>query len=130
MIAAAGASRIREDQDALGATHEGVGLDQVGAPRATFDVLPPPAILDDAARSPCHFGDSVGPKPGDDMIERGSYRRQRAELFEQHVAHPHRSLAVERRSEEHTSELQSLMRTSSAVCCSTKKTQLVYQLLL
>src|SRR3546814_5480830 len=71
MIAAAGAARIREDQDALGATHEGVGLDQVGAPRATFDVLPPPAILDDAARSPCHFGD---------------------------------------RSEEHTSELQSLMR--------------------
>src|SRR3546814_14200782 len=63
MIAAAGAARIREDQDALGATHEGVGLDQVGAPRATFDVLPPPAILDDAARSPCHFGDSVGPKP-------------------------------------------------------------------
>src|SRR3546814_19940421 len=96
MIAAAGAARIREDQDALGATHEGVGLDQVGAPRATFDVLPPPAILDDAARSPCHFGDSVGPKPGDDMIERGSYRRQRAELFEQLVAHPHRSLADDR----------------------------------
>src|SRR3546814_17953747 len=99
MIAAAGASRIREDQDALGATHEGVGLDQVGAPRATFDVLPPPAILDDAARSPCHFGDSVGPKPGDDMIERGSYRRQRAELFEQIVAHPPRSLADDRSEE-------------------------------
>src|SRR3546814_13804335 len=30
MIAAAGAARIREDQDALGATHEGVGLDQIG----------------------------------------------------------------------------------------------------
>src|SRR3546814_13743274 len=88
MIAAAGAARIREDQDALGATHEGVGLDQVGAPRATFDVLPPPAILDDAARSPCHFFDSVRPKPRVDIIVRGSYPRPLSPLFQLFFPHP------------------------------------------
>src|SRR3546814_6646437 len=38
------------------------------------------------------------------------------------VAHAHRSLVIHRRSEEHTSELQSLMRTSYAVFCLKKKT--------
>src|SRR3546814_7001601 len=39
------------------------------------------------------------------------------------VKHSGRGATLSRRSEEHTSELQSLMRTSYAVFCLTKKTQ-------
>src|SRR3546814_13261564 len=67
MIAAAGAARIRKDQDERSAPPEGVGLDQAGAPRATLHVLPPPAIRDDEERTPCHRGHSVRPTPGDYM---------------------------------------------------------------
>src|SRR3546814_10830256 len=42
--------------------------------------------------------------------------RRRAHLFQRHVRHCHYT-----RSEEHTSELQSLMRTSYAVFCLKKK---------
>src|SRR3546814_1637372 len=43
-------------------------------------------------------------------------------IFRQRL-YPHRSLRRGRRSEEHTSELQSLMRISYAVFCLTKKTK-------
>src|SRR3546814_1008986 len=50
-------------------------------------------------------------------------RRLRAEArFPGARDHPQRRRAVARRSEEHTSELQSLMRISYAVFCLTKKT--------
>src|SRR3546814_5700477 len=60
-------------------------------------------------------------------LEEGNERAARP----QHIAEPHRhetsaavpsrAVKIERRSEEHTSELQSLMRISSAVFCLKKK---------
>src|SRR3546814_3156619 len=45
----------------------------------------------------------------------------RGELFLRHLLHPHPRRMEGERSEEHTSELQSLMRISYAVFCLKKK---------
>src|SRR3546814_10590156 len=50
-------------------------------------------------------------------------RDPRDRVLVAHVGHDRIAVAVEARSEEHTSELQSLMRISYAVFCLTKKTR-------
>src|SRR3546814_2492607 len=62
---------------------------------------------------------------GVDHHHRGVHRRQRAIGVLGKILVPRRVEQV--RSEEHTSELQSLMRNSYAVFCLTKKTQQQYK---
>ena len=86
MIRPPGPAGVGEDQDALGAFHEGGGIGLRGAGRARFELLPSPAHRDEALGAPRHLGDHLGAEPGDDGIEHGRDRRQRAKLLDQIVA--------------------------------------------
>src|SRR3546814_4112197 len=63
----------------------------------------------------------VPPRPTEDHRPRGTERKARADLVLDPAATMRRSCREVRRSEEHTSELQSLMRISYAVFCLKKK---------
>src|SRR3546814_2088808 len=70
-----------------------------------------------SARSPLRLGTAGGRQRRDDGPDGHVRYRRRGR----------RRIDVERRSEEHTSELQSLMRISYAVFCLKKKTQTFYK---
>src|SRR3546814_4372373 len=94
-------------------------------PREGGDDRPPPAPahLEDAAPVEHRLGDAPHRI---DLFRRARHRRQQGLLAPARriVARgPRRALV---RSEEHTSELQSLMRTSYAVFCLKKKNNLKY----
>src|SRR3546814_8132984 len=111
MVAAAGAARVREDKHALGIGLERIGLAEIGRAGSGLDDIAVDAVgtalADDTPRASRHLGDQIGPEVVENLVERGGHRRQRRQM----------------RSEEHTSELQSLMRISYAVFCLKKKTE-------
>src|SRR3546814_1054461 len=65
------------------------------------------------------------PQPGDRRLRRARHRRQDAPALLEEIAEARfrAGMLGARRSEEHTSELQSLMRISYAVFCLKKKTE-------
>src|SRR3546814_5627113 len=90
---------------------------------------------DDAARHPGMLGDARDGGVGEAfLMDRGDGRRDELappQIFDSDLGHPRavsvrcrtgsgRPCATVRRSEEHTSELQSLMRISYAALCLTK----------
>src|SRR3546814_7269612 len=103
MVATPGSTGIGEDQDTLGAVHEGLGFSDIGARRPGLEFLTAIAANAQPARATGDFRHLVDTEAFDDGIKRSGNRRQG-------------------RSEEHTSELQSLMRNSYAVFCLKKKT--------
>ena len=86
MVGAAGPPGVGEHQDALGAFHEGGGIGLRGTRRARFELLSSPAHRDEPLGASRHLGDHLSAEPGDDGIEHGRDRRQRAKLFDQIVA--------------------------------------------
>src|SRR3546814_5904115 len=72
-------------------------------------------VVELAARDPEHVVIGIVPSAGDKTF------RGRVVAYD-----PARALAEIARSEEHTSELQSLMRSSSAVLCLKKQSSLIY----
>ena len=93
MIAPPGAASIGEDQDLLGAAHEGVGLGEIGARAAALDALATVRVHDDAPAAPRHLGDGLRAEMPDDVIEGGADDGEGAELLDQGVAHVERLLA-------------------------------------
>jgi hypothetical protein len=81
VVGAARAARIREDEDALGPAHEGVGIGQrlVGGARSSR-WLPSGKVTTTGAAG--DLGHGIGAEAGDDRIERGHDRRQRAQQFQ------------------------------------------------
>src|SRR3546814_2548479 len=81
----------------------------------------------DAARGDIVEDQRVGARPAGDPrrpaeVRIGQIGQPRAVVVAAHVDHAMHDTAAVPRSEEHTSELQSLMRISYAVFCLTKKT--------
>src|SRR3546814_5859228 len=88
-----------------------VGLDR---PAATVPLFRPDvARVPQAGHRPAH-DDGIGAEHARDLVR--GHRAFMARHVEQHMEH-----SREARSEEHTSELQSLMRISYAVFCLNKK---------
>ena len=77
---------VGEDQDALGAIHEGLSLGNIGRPAAAFEPLLSVPPQDQSSRPARHFGDAAGSKVFDNRIKRRCDRRQGAELFDQRIA--------------------------------------------
>ena len=92
VIAAAGAARVREDQDALHVVHEGAGLAEVGGARTVLDHQAV-ALANDAARASGDLRHHVGSEPLDDLIEGTGHRRER-----QHTRFPVHGTRVQRGS--------------------------------
>jgi hypothetical protein len=66
------AARIREDEDALGAAHEGVGIGQRLVGGARFKPLAAIRQSHQSARAAGDLGHGIGAEAGDDRIERGT----------------------------------------------------------
>src|SRR3546814_7360901 len=66
-----------------------------------------------------HNGKDHRHRPGHDQLVRGDHGRWQGQGHREQRGRPHHAV----RSEEHTSELQSLMRNSYAVFCLKKKTK-------
>src|SRR3546814_6226818 len=115
MIGTARAASVGEDQDGFHAVHERLGLGEIGACAASFELLGTVATDHNAARPASHLRDARGPEVRQQSIQRGRHGRHGAEFLDQ-------CIASRNRSEEHTSELQSLMRISYAVFCLKKTT--------
>ena len=86
MVAASGPSGIREDQDAFGPVHEGLGFCDVGARRTGLQLLTTIAADDEPACPASHFRHLIDAEAFDDGIKRGRDRRQGAELLDHPVA--------------------------------------------
>src|SRR3546814_6558751 len=88
--------------------------------RSVHRTQPPPATR----RAPCCVG-AARDRAEDDSVPRQGFRAHQARFLHAHQGSPltpnHRHVRNTGRSEEHTSELQSLMRTSYAVFCLTQK---------
>src|SRR3546814_18704759 len=77
------AAGVGEDQDALFAAHEDVGLREVRARAAPFDPLTAVGIDDDPPAATRHLGHGLRPEMPYDVIERRADDRQRTELLEE-----------------------------------------------
>src|SRR3546814_9653906 len=100
-------------------SHQFVKKALMGAFCARHRPAPPPGLPDD--RSLWEVGWGSGPVPPRSLTPAEERRRRKAEPDRQQ----HCGQAIEEtvRSEEHTSDLQSLLRISYAVYCLKKKTQ-------
>ena len=89
MVGAPGATRVREDEDALGVVHEGLRLGEIGRTRAVLDGEAIDAVrsglADDPARAARHLGHQLRAEALDDLVERAMDRRQRRQLLDQAI---------------------------------------------
>ncbi len=79
VIAASGAARIREDQDALLVIHESGGFREIGSSCPAFHNKArgvPLALPHDAARPARDLGHEIGTEALDDLIQRPRHGRQ------------------------------------------------------
>jgi hypothetical protein len=83
MIAPPGPARVREDENLLGARHEGVCFSKIGTGRSPLDALVPARIGQEPAAAACYLGDLVGAEMPDDRVERARDRRHGAELLDE-----------------------------------------------
>ena len=90
VIAAAGAARIGEDQDALVVIHEGLRLGEVGHGRTVFDLKDRLAVRiqlpHNAAAASRYFGHLIRSEVLYDLIERTRHRRKACQLIDQRIA--------------------------------------------
>jgi hypothetical protein len=94
VVGAARATGIREDKDALGSAHEGVGIGQRLVGCARFKPL---AAIRQSHQSAGAAGDlshGIGAEARDDRIERRHNRRQRAKQLQRFGLDPQRLLGV------------------------------------
>src|SRR3546814_12692794 len=82
MVATPSSTGIGEDQDALGAVHEGLGFSDIGARRPGLEFLPAIAANDQPARATGDFRHPVDTQAFAAAIKRSGTRRPGAELFD------------------------------------------------
>ena len=78
MVAAPRATRIGEDQDALGIIHEGLGFSKVGGGGAVLDLEPPFTRFHDAPFAPRDLSHRIPAEMPEDLVERALHRGEGA----------------------------------------------------
>ena len=99
VIAAAGAARIGEDQDALVVIHEGLRLGEIGHGRTVLDLKDRLAVRiqlpHNAAAAARYFGHLIRSEMLNDLIERARHRRKACQLLDQRIASRDRFLGMD-----------------------------------
>ena len=99
VVAAAGAARIGEDEDALVVIHEGLRLGEIGHGRAVFDLKDGLAVrivlAHKTAAAARHFGHLIRSKMLNDLIERARHSRKACQLLDQRIAARNRFLGMD-----------------------------------
>ena len=96
MVAASGPSGIREDQDAFGPVHEGLGFSDVRARRPGLEFLTTISADDETARATGDFRHLIQTEAFDDGIKRSRDRWKGTELLDHLVARGKRRAAQHR----------------------------------
>src|SRR3546814_2958447 len=84
MVATPGSTGIGEDQDTLGAVHEGLGFSDIGARRPGLEFLTAIAANDQPARATGDFRHLVDTEAFDDGIKRSGKDRKSNRLNSSH----------------------------------------------
>ena len=117
VIAAPGAARVREDEDALLVVHEALRLGEVGGAGTVFDGEPRVTVgdfLDDAAVAARHFGDLIRTEVMQDLVERGLHGRQATPAFRSAGRGSPRPRAIARAGRRPRRDARGCCRSSSA----------------
>ncbi|ARU03147.1 hypothetical protein LOKVESSMR4R_03924 (plasmid) [Yoonia vestfoldensis] len=96
VVAAPGATRIGEDQDAFCIVHEGLGFAEVGGGGAVLDLEPPLTRLDDAPLAPRDLSHCIASEMPEDLVERALHRGEGPKMLDKIIPPPLRLAADDR----------------------------------